>query len=294
MSAPQQTLRLLWPQWQGASLPVVAELLPEVPIEAARTGYAVGTAVLQAVLPSHPGTTARVPVEPTVTDEVTVVDGVESKDVVLRQLSAGLATIGEHDPARILTLGGDCSVSVAPFASLAARYGDDLALVWIDAHPDVGLPGSENAGHHAMAVSLLTGHGDPDLLAALPGRLDPSRVALAGLHSWDEGDIGNVSAWGITSFSPQDLRDGAGELVAWLRSTGCSRVAVHLDVDVVDSDEVVLGLGMEPGGMRIDEVRALLAALDDAADVVGLTVAEFIPRQVLFLQRLLDGAPLTR
>jgi arginase len=51
-------------------------------------------------------------------------------------------------------------VSVAPFSELARRYGDDLAIVWIDAHPDVGTPQSEYPGYHAMAVATLTGHGD--------------------------------------------------------------------------------------------------------------------------------------
>ena len=46
--------------------------------------------------------------------------------------------IARHDAPRILTLGGDCAVSVVPFTELAARYGDDLAVVWIDSHPDIG------------------------------------------------------------------------------------------------------------------------------------------------------------
>jgi arginase len=27
---------------------------------------------------------------------------------------------------------------VAPFAELAHRYGDDLAVIWIDSNPDIG------------------------------------------------------------------------------------------------------------------------------------------------------------
>ncbi|MEV0345531.1 arginase family protein [Nonomuraea sp. NPDC050680] len=62
-------------------------------------------------------------------------DGVEAKAVVLEQLASALHVIRVHDPARITTLGGECAVSVAPFAELARRYGDDLAIVWIDSHP---------------------------------------------------------------------------------------------------------------------------------------------------------------
>ena len=69
--------------------------------------------------------------------------------------------IGQYNAARIVTLGGECSVSVAPFSALARRYGDDLAIVWIDSHPDVGTPESEYPGYHAMAVPALVGRGDP-------------------------------------------------------------------------------------------------------------------------------------
>ena len=59
-------------------------------------------------------------------------DGVEAKAVVLEQLARALDVVRRHDPARIATFGGECSVSVA--------------IVWIDAHPDVGTPESEYPG----------------------------------------------------------------------------------------------------------------------------------------------------
>ena len=68
-----------------------------------------------------------------------------------------------HDPARIAILGGEGAVSVAPFFELARRYGDDLAIVWIDSYPDIGTPVSQYPGFHAMAVAALTGHGNPDV-----------------------------------------------------------------------------------------------------------------------------------
>ena len=100
-----------------------------------------------------------------------------------------LEVIGQHDPARIATLGGECSVSVAPFSHLARRYGQDLAVIWIDSHADVGTPRGRYRGYHAMAVAALTGHGDPDILELLPATVAPGRVALAGLHAWAEDDF---------------------------------------------------------------------------------------------------------
>jgi hypothetical protein len=89
---------------------------------------------------------------------------------------------------------------------LARRYGDDLAVLWIDSHPDIGTPASRYPGWHAVAVAALTGHGDADLIELLPATVCPDRVALVGLHEWTEDDFPNVAACGIHSFGPDQLR----------------------------------------------------------------------------------------
>lgn len=286
-------LRLVWPQWQGGGTPSVRSLASEFPFEEARRGYAVGSQVLEAVLPPHSGPTATVPVA--MDDSGTGTrDGMEAKDAVLGQLAEALAAISAHDLPRITTLGGECSVSVAPFAALAQRYGDDIALVWIDSHPDVGTGRSEYPGYHAMAVSALTGHGDPDVLELLPATFAPGRVALAGLHAWTDDDYPNIAEWGLTAFGPDDLRESTDPLLDWLAGTGCSTVAIHFDVDAVDGSEIVLGLGSEPGGLTSTQVARVLADLNRASDVVGFTIAEFFPRQVMRLRRLLADTTLFR
>ncbi|MFD4422194.1 arginase family protein [Agromyces sp. NPDC058484] len=286
-----RTLRLMWPQWQGAGREVVSVLAPEFPIDVARRGYSMGTRVLEAILPPPDGPTAWVPVD-SGDDGLEREDGVEAKRAVLASLENALSTLAAHDFDRVVTLGGECSVSVAPFSTLAAQYGDDLAVVWLDSHPDVGTPASEYSGYHAMAVAVLTGHGDPDLVGCLPATVSPAKVALAGLHSWTEDDFPNAARWGIRAFSAQELRADSASLVEWLRETGCSKLAIHLDVDVVDADEVVLGLGAERGGLTTADVRQVIAAVEATADVVGLTIAEYLPRQVIQVQRLLADLPL--
>jgi arginase len=284
------TLRLLWPQWQGAGREMVASLTPGIPLEQARHGYVTGTTVLNAILPPHDGPTASVPV--TFDDDDAHRDGIDSKTAVVTQLAAALAVIAEHDADRIVTFGGECSVSVAPFAALAARYGDDLAIVWVDSHPDIGTPASQYPGYHAMAVSVLLGYGDAEIVGQLPATVAGSHVALAGLHSWTDDDYPNAAEWGLSTFSPNALRDSSQPLLDWLVSTGCHRVTIHLDVDVVDSNEEVFGLGAEPDGLTSAQVRRLIDDISRAAEVVGFTIAEYIPRQVLALQRLVAGMPL--
>lgn len=291
-SNPGTHLRLIWPEWQGAGSTSVEALAPEFPFDVARRSYTVGTRVLQAVLPPHDGPTAVVPVG--LGDEgLEERDGIEAKTAVLAQLDAALEIIRDHDPERITTLGGDCGVSMAPFAALAERYGDDLAVLWVDSHPDMGTGETEYAGYHAMVVSALTGHGDPELLERLPATLPANRVALVGMHDWTDPSLPPLAdEWGLTVFPPDRLRDDSAALIEWLRGTGASKVAIHFDVDTIDADEVQLGLGYDRGGLTSAQARRVVADIDVEVDVVALTVAEYIPRQVIRVQRLLEGFPL--
>ena len=285
-------LRLIWPQWQGAGSSSVRQFTTEFPFEVGRRGYAVGAQVLQAVLPEHDGPTAVVPVE--MGDRgLEERDGIEAKTIVLEQLQAALEIIGEHDPARITTLGGECSVSMAPFSYLIDKYGDDVAIVWIDSHPDMGTGEGEYPGYHAMVVSALTGHGDAELLSILPATTTSDRVALVGMHDWTDPTLPAIAEeWGLTVFAPDALRTSSATLLDWIRATGASKVAIHFDVDTIDADEVRFGLGYDKGGLTRAEARRVVADIDAVVDVVAFTIAEYTPRQVMHLQQLLAGFPL--
>lgn len=244
------------------------------------------------MLPEHDGPTAVVPVEMSDTG-LEERDGIEAKAVVIEQLDRALRLIDEHRPQRITTLGGECSVSLAPFSTLAAEHGDDLAVIWIDSHPDMGTPESAYPGHHAMAVAALTGHGDPEVLDLLPATVPTDRIALVGMHDWTDDSYPAIAEeWGLTVFAPDALREDSNSVLDWLRRTGASKVAIHFDVDTVDSDEIRLGLGADVGGLTSGQARRVVADVGDAADVVAMTIAEFVPRQVMHLVEILDGFPL--
>jgi arginase family enzyme len=144
----------------------------------------VGSAVLQAVLPPPDGPTLTVPV--TMTDEgLAERDGVEAKTIVIEQLARALKIIRQLNPARIATLGGECSVSVAPFSALAGRYGDDLAIIWIDSHPDVG-----------------TGDSEYPATTRWRSRHSPGRVTLRCRRCFRRPSVLTVSPWSACTRGP--------------------------------------------------------------------------------------------
>lgn len=292
MKTHTSTIRLIYPQWQGGN---IAAMVPEVkdPDDAAR-GYYLGAQLLDFLAPCGGQETLTVPVS-TQIGERRVTDGVLDRNVILRQTKAALEMLRASDPGRIVTLGGDCSVSVVPFTYLAAKYGGDVAMVWIDAHPDITLPGDPYPGYHAMAVTACMGHGDAKIVAELPAAFDPSKILFVGLRNWERDEIkARQHQYGIKHLTPEEVAADSDALRAWLKSCGASKVVVHFDMDVLDPAEIIAAVGVVPGGMKIDETVRVINNVAENFDLVGLTIAEPMPHVAIRLRNMLHRMPLLK
>jgi arginase len=204
-------------------------------------------------------------------------------DVARRGYSVG----ADHDFGRRV-LGEPGAVS-----HLISKYGDDLAILWIDSHPEMGTGETSYPGFHAMVVSAVTGHGDPEVIDVLPATTTTDRVALVGMHDWTDPMLPAIAdEWRLTVFAPEVLRSTSAPLLEWLDRTGATKVAVHFNVDTIDANEIRLGLGADLGGLTSAQACRVVAEIDDATEVVALTIAEFVPRQVMHVQQILAGFPL--
>lgn len=290
-SRNRSSLRLLFPQWQATPAEALHERLPELPRDQVATAQHLGARLLQLLAPASDTLTLEVPVS-TSRHGLAVSDGIYARDVVLRQLRAAIEILDEHDPGRVLVLGGDGSVSIAPFSHLLRHYEGDLAVVWLSARPDLSAPGDDDTGFHAMALATLLGIGDAEFTRALPAHLDPAEVLLAGLRAGPQGALDRQRELGIASIPPSELAEDAGAVVTWLRNSGANRVAVHVDLGVLDAGELgTVGAPAVPG-LRLGQLIRLLGDIADTASVVGLTVAEHTPRNEILVRDLLSRLPL--
>lgn len=276
---------LNWPQWQGAGPAVVSHLAPELK-EDAQHGYLYGNAVLRALIGNNQFKFVSVPVQTQISG-VETQDGVYARDIILAQLKEALSLIEAENPDFILTIGGECSVSVAPFAYFEAKYPNDLAIVWIDAHPDITLPGDEYNGYHAMAISHLTGVGDQAILDLLPAKVSAEKIAVAGLVEWTSDEEENFNKISISRFSAEDISHNPHKIQEWIHSTGTTKVAIHFDVDSITSRNTVFGLGPVQEAAEASAILSLVNLLSSQNKIVALTIAEFIPRQVIQLRQIL-------
>ncbi len=285
-----KTIRLVYPQWQGGD---ITRWIPEIsdPALAAR-GYYLGAQLLDFLAPDNGQPKFTVPVN-TEAKERKTVDGVLDRDDIALQTKAALDILNVEKPDKIVTLGGECSVSVAPFTYLADKYKDDVAMIWIDAHPDITLPGDVYTGYHAMAVTACMGLGDKDIVSQLPARISPEKILFVGLRDWERDEIkARQQEYGIKHLSPEDVATDSSAVIDWLKKCKASRVVVHFDMDVLDPAEIIAAVGVVPDGMKVADVVRVINDIASEKELVGLTVAEPMPRIAIRLKSMLAQLPL--
>ena len=273
------TIRLIYPQWQGG---MVDHWMPDIPAEDASRGYYLGAQLLNFLAPESSQETIEIPVSLDINDRQTD-KGVSARRVILKQTKAALEKLRETNPEKIVTLGGECSVSVVPFTFLAGKYPDDVAIVWIDAHPDVNLPYDNYKGYHAMALTACLGMGDEEIIRTLPGRYDASRALIVGVRSWDDGMKERQKELGIKGLSPEEVAEDSSAILEWLKSTGVSKVVIHFDLDVLDPAEIIAGVAVR-----------VINDIASEYDLIGLTVAEPMPRVAIKIRNMLNQLPLIK
>jgi arginase len=282
------TLRLNIPQWQGGNM----------------HDYHFGSALLAWLAPPTNGPVETVPVpEPRPGETLEVENGILGRKTLLRQARATRAAIEKHRPDRIVTLGGDCLIDLAPMAYLNTRYGGNLGVLWVDAHPDVLTP-KDFAQGNAQVLGALLRRGDPDLVGEVDTPVKPSRVMYAGLDAWMpvEGEV--IDGLGLRRAGSDALADSSSPVLDWIASERITHLAVHFDVDVLDPKRFGPVVFNNPdtaarppadvprGRMAPDQVVRLLHDVAAACDMVGLAIAEYVPWEAIATRDMLRKLPL--
>ena len=284
-----KTLRLLFPQWQGGNNPP----------------YYLGSLLLSFLAPEPTGPVASVPVYEPTTKPLTEIDGITAKPQIIRQLNDATALIAQHCPDSIVVLGGDCLVSLAPFAHLLNKYGDKLGVLWVDSHPDVQTA-KQYPNAHAHVLGALIGTGDNDLVAHVATRLNPAKIMIAGLHDPLAYEADYLARHNIATIAPEQVKNGGKEVMAWIEREHIEYLAIHIDLDVLDPSLFRSVLFAKPGRgehdfgdvaegkLAIEEVLKLITQATSKAEPVGLTIAEHLPWDMLNLKNMLSELPLLK
>ncbi|MDQ1083354.1 MULTISPECIES: arginase family protein [Microbacterium] len=242
------------PQWQGSSSSRAMQLID-------------GAEAIAGDLPRASTTVLEAPVEAGDAQGT----GVHRLSALVRMRARiEEAVRAAAEPA--IVVGGDCGVALGAVSAVA---GDDLAVVWIDAHADLNTPASSPSGaFHGMVLRAIAGDGEP--LHRLEPGIPPARLVLAGTRALDAEEQRFIDDNGVRVIAPADLAD-PDVLADAVAATGASRVHVHVDLDVLDPSEMKGVALPEPFGARTVDVVASIRRLRERVPLSGATLTEFSP-----------------
>ncbi|MEY2848238.1 MAG: hypothetical protein RI885_903 [Actinomycetota bacterium] len=169
-------------------------------------------------------------------------------------------------------IGGDCAVDLAGVAHAMAHH--DVAVVWLDAHPDLNTPeSSPSDAFSGMVLRTLLGEG-PDV-AVPPTALSPHRVILAGTRASDDPEDAFIRSSSIRMIAAADLTPET--VSAALMASGATSVYLHIDLDVIDPGEFLCVGAPEPFGVSLHQLIEAITAARATLPLVGAAVAGFAP-----------------
>lgn len=182
-----------------------------------------------------------------------------------------------------VVLGGDCSILLG--SSLALSRRGRFGLAFLDGHSDFRHLG--NSTHVGAAagedLALVTGRGQADLTDIEDRRpyVRDDDVTVLGIRDNDQALTelreAGIPVWEVSRLRAEGPANVARAALGHLERDGLDGFWVHLDTDILDPALMPAVDSPDPGGIRHDELVALLAPLVTAPRCVGVQVTIFDP-----------------
>lgn len=192
-----------------------------------------------------------------------------------RTLADGVA-ISLRAGASCAVLGGECTL-VAGSLSGALTAEPDIVLVYLDAHGDFNTLATTQSHYvSGMCLAHVCGRSIAPLLWPGARRIAEDRVALVGARALDTGERQNVERSRVLHIAFDREHADLTRLLAFARR---KMVWLHVDVDVVDPSQMPAVVFPAPDGPSLAAVADCIAQLMSVADVRGIDVCGYDPRQ---------------
>lgn len=173
-----------------------------------------------------------------------------------------------------ICIGGGCGIDIAAIDHAMARYDGRLALIWLDAHPDLHASDTAPSGSYdRMALRSVLGDGHEVLAASSP--VPPDQVVVAGVRSMDAAEVDYLQTSDIHRVAASDFT--AERLAERVDSLDADAVYIHLDLDVLDPAEIDGTHWAEPFGPTAAAVAEAIRAVAARHTIAGAGITGFAP-----------------
>jgi len=178
---------------------------------------------------------------------------------VNRALAESIAAHRDRFP---IIFAADCTSAIGAAKGLMSAEG--LGMVWLDAHGDFNTPETTPSGFlGGMPLAMLVGRGEQYLLDGVGlAPLREADITLTDARDLDPGEAVALRESAITHLP--DVRD---LMTAPLSD---KPLYVHLDVDVVNPEQMPAMSYAAPGGPSLEETAAVVRRVARDGRVAGL------------------------
>ena len=203
---------------------------------------------------------------------------IDASFALIRMLSAEVRE-SVRDGAFPVVLSGSCFASVGIVAGLDEP---SPGVVWFDAHGDFNTPETTESGYFdGMGLAVLTGSAWQGMLATVEGAkpLPETAAVLAGARDFDDAEIPRLEESAIAHLHPGRL-DSAEPLLAAVAGMAPTPtgIYVHVDLDVLDTDEARVNIYSAPDGLSAADLEGLVDALVSGVPVRALSLTAYDPQ----------------
>lgn len=184
-------------------------------------------------------------------------------------------------------LGGDHSIALPTFSGVSSFFkaaGEDIGLIWIDAHADLNTPETSPSGNlHGMPLAHLLGYGLPELanLDGFAPKLKPQYFAHIGARDLDLGEKRLIRELGIKCWTMHEIdRYGINaciEQAIEYVSTAAAGFAVTFDVDALDPLDAPGSGTLVRGGISYREAHLALERIAESGKMRSFEIVEVNP-----------------
>ncbi|MBR5132340.1 MAG: arginase [Alistipes sp.] len=185
-----------------------------------------------------------------------------------------------------LVLGGDHSLGIGSVCGAAkALNGDDLCIIWIDAHTDINTQDTSPTGNiHGMTLASALGLGN-DQLSSICGqgaKIKAQNIVYIASRDIDEGEAEIIRNNNITVFHMNDIvADGVDKTVEridkHLKNLTASKIYLSIDIDVIDP-KLAPGTGVPvPNGIDKETLKKFIDVIARSKKIKGAELVEVNP-----------------
>ena len=179
---------------------------------------------------------------------------------------------------KVITIGGDHSISSSTVASAFQKYKENLKIVWVDAHADINTRQSSITKNiHGMPVASLIG---TDNIFGFP-TINSDQITYIGLRDLDEYESNIIKELNIKKYDIFDIKfRGIDDIITEIIENNNildEKTVVHLSFDVDAIDPNIFPSTGTPveNGLSLFEAYMILGRLKDK--IVSADFVEFNP-----------------